>query len=475
MLPVIALVGRPNVGKSTLFNVLTKTRDALVADFPGLTRDRKYGHGQYEGHNFIVIDTGGLSGESEELDERMAQQTLLAIDEANLVLFLVDARDGLTSADETIARQIRKMGKTVHLVINKIDGLDAAQAEADFFALGIQDHYSISAAHNRGTQQLIHHLFKGWDNWDALQEDVSKGIKVALVGKPNVGKSTLVNRMLGEERVVVMDMPGTTRDSIYIPFERNGQEYTLIDTAGVRRRKKVKETVEKFSVIKTLQAIDHANVVLLLIDAHEGVSDQDLQLLGYVVDAGRALVIVVNKWDGLDDYEKQAIRETLERRLVFIQFAEIYFISALHGSNVGLLYKAIGKAYDAATRKLSTPELTRVLEKATQAHQLPLVHGRRIKLRYAHQGGQNPPVIVIHGNQVELIPAAYKRYLMKLFTDALKLKGTPLRLEFKSGGNPFAGRRAADRIKPVVSRQQRAAGKKHREKTDNRRRKKRDR
>ncbi len=475
MLPVIALVGRPNVGKSTLFNVLTKSRDALVADFPGLTRDRKYGHGQYEDRNFIVIDTGGLSGESEELDERMAQQTLLAIEESNLVLFLVDARDGLTAADQLIAAQIRRLGKTVHLVINKIDGLDVSQAEAEFFALGIQDHYAVSAAHNRGTLQLVDRLFSDWKDWDDTLGETAKGIKVAMVGKPNVGKSTLVNRMLGEDRVVVMDMPGTTRDSIYIPFERNGQDYTLIDTAGVRRRKKVKETVEKFSVIKTLQAIDHSNVVLLMIDAHDGVSDQDLQLLGYVIDAGRALVIIVNKWDGLDDFERKEIQETLERRLVFIQFAEIYFISALHGSNVGLLYKAVDKAYDAATRKLSTPELTRLLNKATQAHQLPLVHGRRIKLRYAHQGGQNPPVIVIHGNQVDLIPASYRRYLMKLFTESLKLKGTPLRLEFKSGGNPFAGRKIAGAIKPVVSRQQRAnAGKKQREKPDKRFRKKRN-
>ena len=456
MLPVIALVGRPNVGKSTLFNVLTRTRDALVANFPGLTRDRKYGHGVYQNRPFIVIDTGGLSGESEELDERMAQQTLAAIEEANIVLFLVDARDGLTAADEGIARQIRRMGKNVHLVINKIDGMDLTKAQADFFTLGFNEIDSISASHGRGVKNLIDSLFSSWPDWEAQQEeDQTSGIRVAVVGKPNVGKSTLINRMMGEERVVVMDMPGTTRDSIFIPFEHNGKQYTLIDTAGVRRRKKVKETVEKFSVIKTLQAIDQSNVAILMINARDGVSDQDLHLLSYIVDAGKALVIAINKWDGLDEFEKRDIREALEQRLSFIQYAEIFFISALHGSNVGLLYKAIDKAYDSATRKLSTPELTRILEKATTTHQLPNVRGRRIKLRYAHQGGQNPPVIVIHGNQTDLVPASYKRYLMKLFIDTLKLKGTPMRLEFKTGGNPFSGRSSgpSKNKKPGIKRQ----------------------
>jgi len=441
MLPVIALVGRPNVGKSTLFNVLTKTRDALVADFPGLTRDRKYGHGEYENRRYIVIDTGGLSGESEELDERMAQQTLLAIEEANIVFFLVDARDGLTAADEGIAQQMRRLGKTVHLVINKIDGLDKSQAEAEFSPLGYAEACAIAAAQNRGVTQLINSLLSSWDEWDD-EDETATGIKVAVVGKPNVGKSTLINRIIGEERVVVMDMPGTTRDSIFVPFERQGVQYTLIDTAGVRRRKKVKETVEKFSVIKTLQAIDRSNVAILMIDAREGITDQDLHLLGYIVDSGRALIITINKWDGLDDYDKRRIKEDLERRLVFIQFAEIYFISALHGSNVGKLYQAINKAYKSATRKLSTPELTRILDKATHTHQLPLVHGRRIKLRYAHQGGMNPPVIVIHGNQTDLVPNSYQRYLTTSFLEALKLTGTPMRLEFKTGGNPYSSRRS---------------------------------
>ena len=440
MLPVLALVGRPNVGKSTLFNVLTRSRDALVADFPGLTRDRKYGHGDYQGHNFIVIDTGGLSGESEELDERMAQQTLLAIEEANVLVFMVDGRDGLTAADEAIASQLRRLGKTVHMVINKIDAVDMHQAKADFAALGFSDILAISAAHKKGTHGLLDRLLGDWDDWQQPQIDGPDGVRVAVVGKPNVGKSTLINRMLGEERVVVMDMPGTTRDSIYIPFEHRDKRYTLIDTAGVRRRKKVRESVEKFSVIKTLQAVDEANVVLLLIDAREGVSDQDLHLLGYTMDAGRALVIAINKWDGLDDYERRRIRESLEQRLSFIQFAEIHFISALHGSGVGDLYRAIDTAYASATRKMSTPKLTEILQQATTAHQLPLVRGRRIKLRYAHQGGQNPPVIVIHGNQTELVPAAYKRYLMNLYIQALQLRGTPMRLEFKTSANPYSGR-----------------------------------
>jgi len=443
MLPVIALVGRPNVGKSTLFNVLTKSRDALVADYPGLTRDRKYGHGTYNDRSYIVIDTGGLSGESEELDEQMARQTLLAIDEANLVLFMVDGRSGLTAADESIARQIRRLGKKVHLVINKTDGVDIQQAQAEFYSLGFADSCTIAAAHKKGVPALIDKILVDWPEWEA-EEPATRGIKVAIVGKPNVGKSTLVNRILGEERVVVMDMPGTTRDSIYIPFEHEGQEYTLIDTAGVRRQKKVKDTVEKFSVIKTLQAVDHSNVTIIMIDAREGISDQDLHLLGYAIDSGRALIIAINKWDGMNAYDKERIKDDLQRRLSFVQFAEIYFISALHGSGVGVLYRAIKKAYASATRNLSTSELTRILENATQAHQPPTIRGRRIKLRYAHQGGMNPPIVVIHGNQTELLPRAYTRYLMNHFIEALKLKGTPMRLEFKTGANPYA-RRAASR------------------------------
>ncbi|MCW8934188.1 MAG: ribosome biogenesis GTPase Der [Gammaproteobacteria bacterium] len=440
MLPVIALVGRPNVGKSTLYNVLTKSRDALVADYPGLTRDRKYGHAQYNDKTYILIDTGGLSGESEELDEHMARQTLLAIDEANIVLLMVDGRAGITAADESIARQIRRLGKNIHLVINKTDGIDVQTAESDFASLGFSESYPIAASHKKGVTQLVEKLLTDWPEWEEDLDSKYKGIRVAIAGKPNVGKSTLINRMLGEERVVVMDMPGTTRDSIFIPFEHDGKEYTLIDTAGVRRSTKVKETVEKFSVIKTLQAVDQSNVTIIMISAREGITDQDLHLLGYAIDSGRALIIVVNKWDGVDQDKKEQIKEELERRLSFVQFADIYFISALHGSNVGLLYKAINKAYDSATKNMPTSELTRILDNAVQAHQPPTIRGRRIKLRYAHQGGKNPPIVVVHGNQTDLLPKSYVRYLMNYFIDALKLIGTPMRMEFKTSDNPYAKR-----------------------------------
>jgi GTP-binding protein len=436
MKPVIALVGRPNVGKSTLYNVLTRSRDALVADFPGLTRDRKYGHGSFENKNFIIIDTGGLSGEREELDEHMAMQTRLAIEESNVILFLVDARDGLTAADENIADHIRRTGKTVYLVLNKTDGVDASMAASEFYALGLGEPIEIAATHNRGIKSLLSRVLSPFE--EEPEDDAERGIKVAFVGRPNVGKSTMVNRVLGEERVVVFDMPGTTRDSIYIPFERDGRRYTLIDTAGVRRRKSVHEAVEKFSVIKTMQAIEEANVVVMMMDAQKEIADQDLHLLGFIVEAGRALVLVINKWDGLDDYQKQKIRDDVDKQLSFIRFAEIFYVSALHGSNVGKLYAAIDRAYASATRDLSTPMLTRILEKAMEAHQPPLVRGRRLKLRYAHQGGVNPPRIVIHGNQTDRVPESYQRYLVNYFIDAIKSVGTPIKIEFKGGTNPYA-------------------------------------
>jgi GTP-binding protein len=443
MKPVLSLVGRPNVGKSTLFNVLTKSRDALVADFPGLTRDRKYGHGHYDDKEFIVIDTGGLSGESEELDEHMARQTLLAIEESDVILFLVDARDGLTSADQIIADQLRKTGKKVTLVLNKTDGLDTRTVSSEFYALGLDEPVVIAAAHNRGTKELLTKALADFDKAKDVEpeSDVGKGIKVAFVGRPNVGKSTLVNRVLGEERVVVFDMPGTTRDSIYVPFERDGREYTLIDTAGVRRRRSVREAIEKFSVIKSMHSIDESNVVVMMVDGRTEIADQDLHLLGYILEAGRALVIVINKWDGLDDYQKQKIKTDIEKQLGFTEFAELFFISALHGTNVGLLYDAIDRAYKSATRNLTTPQLTKLLERAVAAHQPPLVRGRRIKLRYAHQGGMNPPRIIIHGNQTDLMPAAYKRYLANYFIKALKIVGTPVKIEFKGSSNPFAGKK----------------------------------
>jgi GTP-binding protein len=443
MLPVIALVGRPNVGKSTLFNRLTRTRDALVADVPGLTRDRKYGDGRVGERPFIVIDTGGLSGESDDLDGLMAQQAWQAIEEANLLFFLVDARDGLNAGDEAIAEALRRTGKPLMLVVNKTDSIDADSAKADFYTLGLGEMHPIAAAHGRGVttlmEQAMEQLPESIEAPGETQDDDS--IRVAVVGRPNVGKSTLINRIMGEERVLAFDRPGTTRDSIFIPFVRDDVAYTLIDTAGVRRRARVKETIEKFSVIKTLQAIDAANVVVLVLDAQQEISEQDASLAGYITEKGRALIVAVNKWDGLDAHARNQIVTQLERRLPFLDFATRCFISALHGSGVGELFPFIQKAYTSAMCEMPTPRLSDILERAVQEHQPPLVRGRRIKLRYAHQGGRNPPVIVIHGNQTERVPATYKRYLVNAFRKAMKLTGTPIRIEFKTGDNPYKGRK----------------------------------
>lgn len=449
MLPVIALVGRPNVGKSTLFNQITRSRDALVADFPGLTRDRKYGEAKLLGRRFIVVDTGGLSGEDIGIDSVMANQSLAAIDEADAVLFVVDCRAGLTSVDQQIADHLRKGGKSVFIVTNKVDGVNHDVAMAPFYELGLGDLYPTTATHGRGVRSLMSDVLDSLPEDSSEQEELSDHLKIAVVGRPNVGKSTLVNRLLGEDRVVVYDHPGTTRDSIYIDYHRNDRPYTLIDTAGVRRRKNVSQVVEKFSIVKTLQAIADANVVVLLMDATEGVVDQDLHLMGQVIDAGRGLVIALNKWDGLEADHKSYVKNELERRLQFVDYADLHFISALHGTNVGHLYESIEKAYQSANSQLSTNKLTRILEDAVATHQPPLVNGRRIKLRYAHSGGHNPPIIVIHGNQTESVPAHYKRYLEKTFRRVLDLHGTPLRIEFKTTDNPFAGRSAK---KPVKSR-----------------------
>ena len=468
MVPVVALVGRPNVGKSTLFNRLTRTRDALVADFPGLTRDRKYGRAEIEGREFICIDTGGIDGTEDGVETRMAEQSLLAIEEADVVLFMVDARAGLMPADEAIAKHLRSREKPTFLVANKTDGLDPDQAVVDFYSLGLGEIYPIAASHGRGVLSLLEHVLLPWMEDLAPQEEVDEDaeywaqfeaeengeeeeeddfdpqslpIKLAIVGRPNVGKSTLTNRILGEERVVVYDMPGTTRDSIYIPMERDGQQYTLIDTAGVRKRGKVHLAVEKFSVIKTLQAIQDANVVLLTIDARENISDQDLSLLGFILNAGRSLVIVVNKWDGLDQDVKDRVKSELDRRLDFIDFARVHFISALHGSGVGNLFDSIKEAYACATQKMTTSLLTRILQMATDEHQPPMIGGRRIKLKYAHPGGYNPPIIVVHGNQMDKLPDSYKRYLSNYYRKSLKIIGSPIRLLFQEGSNPFAGRK----------------------------------
>ncbi len=441
MLPVIALVGRPNVGKSTLFNYLTRSRDALVADMPGLTRDRKYGRGKVGDAAYLVVDTGGLSGDDEGIDQLMAQQTLLAIDEADVVLFLVDGRNGPSAADESIADRLRRIGKPVHLVVNKTDGVDADTACIEFYSLGMGRPVPIAAAHGRGVARLMSGVLDELPRPETPEPEQDEGVRVAVIGRPNVGKSTLINRLIGEERVLAYDMPGTTRDTIHVPFERDGRRYTLIDTAGVRRRSKVRDAVEKFSVIKAMQAIEEAHVVILVIDAHEGISDQDATLLGYVIDSGRALVLAINKWDGLEPDERAWVKKELERRLGFLDFAEMHFISALHGSGIGHLMGAVDRAWRSAMRELKTSELNRILEQAVQAHQPKLVRGRRIKLRYAHQGGKNPPIIVIHGTQTDAVPEAYRRYLINTFRKALRLDGTPIRIEFREGKNPYAGRR----------------------------------
>lgn len=442
MIPVIALVGRPNVGKSTLFNRLTKSRDALVANYPGLTRDRKYGEGEMLGRRFMLIDTGGITGEEEGIDSAMAEQSMLAIDESDAVLFVVDSRDGLTPTDRQLAKYLREKERKVYLVANKIDGINPDIATAEFFELGLEEVYPTTATHGRGVKSLMEAVLDPFPMLEEEgEEDEDHGIKIAVVGRPNVGKSTLVNRMLGEERVVVFDMPGTTRDSIYIDYERDGKKYTIIDTAGIRRRKNISLSVEKFSIVKTLQSVDDANVVVLLIDAQEGLVDQDMHLMGSAIDAGRALVVAINKWDGLETDNKDWIKSELKRRLRFVDFADVHFISALHGTGVGHLYESIENAYSAATDRLGTNRLTQILEDAVTEHQPPLVRGRRIKLRYAHAGGKNPPVIVIHGNQVHEIPSHYTRYLEKTFRRVLDLHGTPIRIEYRSGDNPFAGKK----------------------------------
>lgn len=442
MKPVIALIGRPNVGKSTLFNQITKSRNALVADLPGLTRDRQYGDATFENKSFIVVDTGGI-GESEQgIDAYMAEQSRTAIEEADIILFIVDARAGLLASDEQIASDLRSLGKKIHLVANKIDGVHAEAAVSEFFKLGFGEPHHVAASHGRGVHQLLEDVLAELPEDVPLDEEhQAPGLRLAVIGRPNVGKSTLVNRLLGEDRVVVFDMPGTTRDSIYIPFERQGKQYTLIDTAGVRRRGRIDEMIEKFSVVKTLQAMKDAHVVVLVIDAREGIVEQDLHLLGFALEAGRAVVIAINKWDGMSDYDRAQVKEGIERRFDFVPWVKIHLISALHGTGVGDLYPSIHRAYDSAMLKVPTHRLTQILEDAITQHQPPMVSGRRVKLRYAHMGGQNPPVIVIHGNQTEHVPAEYRRYLENVFRKVFKLQGTPIQIEFKAGENPFAGRR----------------------------------
>jgi len=443
MKPVIALVGRPNVGKSTLFNRLTRSRDALVADLPGLTRDRHYGNGRLGERPFLVIDTGGFEPVAKDgILHEMAKQTRQAVAEADVVVFIVDGRQGLTPHDKTITDFLRKAGRPVMLVVNKSEGMKYTTVTADFYELGLGDPYVISAAHGDGVMELLDEALdlaaKASSDEDA--EPVAapdSDVRIAIVGRPNVGKSTLVNTLLGEERVIAFDMPGTTRDSIEIAFERGGRNYTLIDTAGIRRRGKVFEAIEKFSVVKTLQSVSAANVVILLLDAQQDISEQDAHIAGFILESGRALVVAINKWDGLTSQRRDEIKMDLERKLDFLGFAKFHFISALKATGIGPLMKSVDAAYSAAMADLTTPKLTRALIEAVERQEPRRKGSIRPKLRYAHQGGKNPPVVVIHGNALDAIDANYKRYLEKHFRDTFALTGTPMRIEFRTGRNPY--------------------------------------
>ena len=443
MKPVIALVGRPNVGKSTLFNRLTRSRDALVADLPGLTRDRHYGEGRIGERPFIVIDTGGFEPVAKDgIMAEMAKQTRQAVVEADTVVFIVDGRLGLAPQDRVIADYLRKTGRQVMLVVNKAEGMKYSSVTADFYELGLGDPLVISAAHGDGVAELVDEAIdlaiRQKPELAEEPDDGTQGTKIAIVGRPNVGKSTLVNALIGEDRVIAFDMPGTTRDAIYVPFERGGKPYTLIDTAGLRKRGKVFEAIEKFSVVKTLQSIADANVVVLLLDARQDVSEQDAHIAGFIVESGRALVVGVNKWDGLDGHTRDRVKADMERKLKFLSFANFHFISATERTGIGPLMKSIDAAYAAAMVKLSTPRLTRVMMDAVEFQQPRRAGVSRPKLRYAHQGGSNPPIIIIHGNALSAIPDTYKRYLEGRFRAAFQLKGTPLRIEFRTNKNPYS-------------------------------------
>ncbi len=442
--PVIALVGRPNVGKSTLFNRLTRSRDAIVADYPGLTRDRQYGTGRLGSSPYIVVDTGGLSGEDEGVDPLMADQVKSALEESDAVIFLVDGRQGLVPADEQIANYLRLFDKPVQVVVNKAEGMDYAVVTSEFFQLGLGEPLAISSAHGDHVADCIDNVLADLPPAEMTNEvdlDEHPGIRVAVIGRPNVGKSTLINRMIGEERVVAFDMPGTTRDSIFVPFERDGQAYTMIDTAGVRRRKNIKEKIEKFSIIKAIEAMSNSHVVILVIDGSEGLTDQDLTLLGLAIESGRGLVLAVNKWDHLEPCQRDKVKHELSFRLSFADYAKQHLISALHGTGVGDLFKTVNAVHQAAFKRVSTSDLNRVLEQAVLDHQPPLISGRRVKLRYAHLGGLNPPRVIVHGNQVDKLPQAYVRYLINVFRKAFKWVGTPVTIEFKTTVNPFEGRK----------------------------------
>lgn len=441
-LPTVAIVGRPNVGKSTLFNRLTKSRDAIVADFAGLTRDRHYGDGRLGSREYIVIDTGGFEPDSSTgIVKEMARQTRQAVAEADVVIFVTDVRTGLSGQDQDIARFLRQANKRVLLAVNKAEGMADSPLLAEFHELGMGEPHPVSAAHGQGIRSLLEAAlvdFPEVEEDESAEVDANAPIRLAVAGRPNVGKSTLINTWLGEERLIAFDMPGTTRDAIHVPFEREGKRFELIDTAGLRRKGKVFEAIEKFSVVKTLQAIADANVVVLMVDATQGVSDQDAHIAGYILDSGRAVVIAINKWDAIDSYQRQMLERSIEQRLAFLKFAPILHISALKRQGLGPLWKAIADAHASATKKLPTPVLTRLLHEAVE-HQAPKRAGAfRPKLRYAHQGGMNPPIIVIHGNSLEHVTDSYKRYLEGRFREHFKLVGTPMRIEMKLSRNPFA-------------------------------------
>ncbi len=440
MKPVIAIVGRPNVGKSTLFNRLTRSRDALVADFSGLTRDRHYGNGRVGDREFICIDTGGFEPVAKTgILAEMAKQTKQAVVEADVVIFLVDARLGMAPQDRVIADFLRKTGRPVILAVNKAEGMSHATVTADFYELGLGEPVAISSAHGDGVRSMIEEALDSLNLLDEPEEELGadKPVRIAVVGRPNVGKSTFINTLIGEERVIAFDMPGTTRDAIDVPFTRNGKQYVMIDTAGLRKRGKVFEAIEKFSVVKTLQAIADANVVILMLDAQQDISEQDAHIAGFIVDAGRALVLAVNKWDGMDEYQKERARTDIARKLRFLDFANVHPISAIKGFGIKELFKDVDAAYAAAMSKLPTPKLTRILEEAVEFQQPKRVGMSRPKMRYAHQGGSNPPIVVIHGNALSGVTDSYRRYLEGRFREAFKLRGTPLRLEFRTGQNPF--------------------------------------
>ena len=458
MLPTLVLVGRPNVGKSTLFNRLTRSRDALVADQPGLTRDRHYGKGRVGERPYLVVDTGGLEPVAKDgILFEMARQSRQAVDEADMVLFLVDGRAGCTPQDALIAGQLRRTGKPILLLVNKAEGMQRAKVAADFFELGLGEPLPISSAHGDNVSEVVELALENFPLEAEGEEEEEAGHehppKLAIVGRPNVGKSTLVNAILGEQRVIAFDQPGTTRDSIYIDFERGGKKYTIIDTAGVRRRGKVEEAVEKFSVIKTMQAIEDANVVVPVVDARDQITEQDAHVADFVLQAGRALVLAVNKWDGLDNYQRDQVKNDIERKLHFLSFAKLHYISALNGTGVDKVLKSVDEAYAAAMAKLPTPKLTRALIAAIEKQQPPKGTRFRPKMRYAHQGGSNPPLIVIHGSGLDDVPASYTRYLERTFCEIFKLQGTPLRIQFNSSKNPFEGTKP----KPLTEAEQRKA------------------